>query len=328
MGNSVVILAAFVLDAIVGEFTKLPHPVQGFGLLVDAFGKVFNRAGAGVMVKRLGGVLMVVTVAGAGYLLPYMVIKETYRYAPVWAGHAVTLLFAYTALSMRGLADSAKRVMVPLGTGDRDGARKFLSMIVGRDTGGLDGEGISRAAVETVAENSSDGVVAPVFFMALGGVPLALMYKAVNTMDSMVGYRDERYLEFGWAAAMLDDVLNFIPARITALYMIIAAWILSFREPELYSASGAVDIMFRDRLNHKSPNSGYPESTMAGAIGVRLGGPSIYFGRTVEKPYIGDERRPAGADCIGHAVKLLYLTGALAALDLAFLAYVIDIIGG
>jgi len=328
MNNGILVIAAFVLDAFVGEFRSIPHPVQGFGVIIGLFNRVFNREGNSPAIKTAAGFFMAVIVACSGYLVPYLLIRYAYAYLPAWAGFALTLLLAYTTLSVKGLADSAREVIRPLLEGDMESARRALSMIVGRDTGSLDERGVTRGAVETVAENASDGVVAPLFYMAIGGVPLAMMYKAVNTMDSMVGYKDEKYRDFGRYPALIDDIANFIPARITSLYMILAAWVLSFFRPGAYSASGSIDILFRDRLNHKSPNSGYPEAAMAGALGVRLGGPSEYFGMVVDKPFIGDETSELTSEKVRDAVRLLYVTGAAAALDLAVFGYIISAIGG
>jgi len=200
----------------------------------------------------------------------------------------------------------------PLKDGDIHAARGALSMVVGRDTAGLDSKDVARGAVETVAENTSDGVVAPLFYMALGGVPLAMAYKAINTMDSMVGYRTEKYRDFGWAAARLDDLANFIPARLAALFMVASSALLQAAYPDRFSAKRSWTVFLRDGKKHTSPNSGRPEAAAAGSLGVRLGGENSYFGKTSVKPYIGEPLRELGPDAITDCVRLMYATSALA----------------
>jgi adenosylcobinamide-phosphate synthase len=193
------------------------------------------------------------------------------------------------------------KVYEALKTGDIEGARKAVSMIVGRDTDALDESGITKAAVETVAENFSDGVSAPMIYTAIGGPVLGMAYKAINTMDSMVGYKNNRYMWFGTAAAKLDDAVNYIPSRISALFLIAACALAG----KGYDAAEAMRIWKRDRLKHKSPNSAQTESACAGALGVRLAGPNYYFGKLVEKPYIGDETRPVEFEDIKRSNRLM-----------------------
>lgn len=218
-------------------------------------------------------------------------------------GIVLFIYLASTTLALRGLISSARLVMKAVERNDLTGARKNLAMIVGRDTEKLDKKAVLRATIETVAENLSDGVIAPLFYLLIGGLPLAFAYKAINTLDSMVGYKNERYLRIGWASARLDDLANYIPARITGLAIVAACFLyrLARREanaskvntasrlsPALSAAADSFKIMRRDGRNHTSPNSGVPEAAMAGGIGVRLGGPSTYGGEVVEKPYIGN----------------------------------------
>ena len=205
----------------------------------------------------------------------------------------------YYLLAARSLRTESMKVYGELKKNDLQGARRAVSMIVGRDTKTLDREGVTKAAVETVAENASDGVIAPLFYTALGGPVLGFLYKAVNTMDSMVGYKNEKYLYFGRAAARLDDLANFIPARISALFMIGAAFLLGMNGRQ------AVKTYRRDRYKHKSPNSAHTEAVCAGALGIRLAGPASYFGKMVEKPYIGDALRPVEDEDIVRANRLL-----------------------
>ena len=206
---------------------------------------------------------------------------------------------------MHAFADAAVEGEVGFEAGDLPGARKAVSMIVGRDTDALDEQGVAKAAVETVAENVSDGVIAPLLFMSVGGAPAAAFYKAVNTLDSMVGYKNERYRNVGWASAKLDDVLNFVPARVSGALMCAAAQLTGL------DAAGAWRVFKRDRRNHTSPNSAHTEAACAGALGVQLGGGHHYFGEYVEKPTIGDEKRSVEAEDIKRANKLMYATAGL-----------------
>jgi adenosylcobinamide-phosphate synthase len=230
---------------------------------------------------------------------------------PPWGGVAVLAYFLYSGLATRSLHLESLKVEAALVRGDLDGARASLSMIVGRETSHLSLEDMRRAVIETVAENLADGVVAPMFYTLLLGLPGLFIYKAANTMDSMVGYKNYWYAQFGKVAARADDVLNFIPARLTALLMIPTAAALGL------DWRGAWRILRRDRGKAASPNAGCPEAAMAGALGVRLGGPSIYFGRLVEKPFIGEPGQPLDQERYCQAVRLLYGTSlAMAALTL------------
>jgi adenosylcobinamide-phosphate synthase len=241
-------------------------------------------------------------------------------------GKAVLIYLAGTTIALRELVASAKRVIASVEAGILTDARKHLSMIVGRDTEGLSDEGVLRATVETLAENLSDGVIAPVFYLVLGGLPLAIAYKAINTLDSMIGYKNEKYIRFGWAAAKLDDVANYIPARITGVLIIVSAYLLgvmsSGRSKAVSSFSGldSFTIMLRDGRKHTSPNSGMPEAAVAGALGIRLGGPSTYGGRLFEKPFIGDENN---GDYLSSAHKTITLIGTASALSAAVAAIVL-----
>ena len=228
-----------------------------------------------------------------------------YRLHPA-AGFALETLWCWQALALRGLADESGKVYAQLAKGDLPAARRAVSRIVGRDTAALTAEGVTKAAVETVAENFSDGVAAPLFYLLIGGAPLGLAYKAVNTMDSMVGYKNKTYLHFGRAAARLDDAANFLPSRLAALLWIGAAGLAGF------DGRGAWRIWRRDRFCHASPNSAQTESACAGALGVRLAGPAFYFGEYYDKPTIGDGSRPVEPADILRANRMLYLAGFLA----------------
>ena len=222
------------------------------------------------------------------------------------AGFALETLWCWQALALKGLAAESGRVQAELERGDLPAARKAVARIVGRDTEALPAEGVAKAAVETVAENFSDGVAAPLFYLLIGGAPLALAYKAVNTMDSMVGYKNDRYLYFGRAAARLDDAANYLPSRLAALCWIGGAFLTG------QDGRGAWRIWRRDRRNHASPNSAQTESACAGALGVQLAGPASYFGKRVDKPAIGDPGRPVEPEDIARANRTLYAAGGLA----------------
>ena len=314
------IVIAFLTDLAIGDPKGVPHPVKVIGMAASWLERPLMLASRGPASKLVtGGVMaaaVVATVFAASYLLIHFV---TLRYG--WLpGTALQIALAYTTISARGLADAAREVLIPLSGGDLEGARRAVSMVVGRDTATLDEAGVARAAVETVSENASDGVVAPLLYMAIGGAPLALAYKAVNTLDSMFGYKNERYAQFGYVPAKLDDLANLVPARLTALLMVAAAWLLSVSGAKRFSPGGAWRVLLRDRRNHSSPNSGYPESAAAGALGVRLGGESSYFGVKAAKPYIGEPLEPLSAGKIADSVRLMYTTAFLATALSAMLA--------
>jgi adenosylcobinamide-phosphate synthase len=250
-----------------------------------------------------GGVLLLVSVIGSTYLLAFLLLKGSYTLSP-YLGFAVAIWLSYTCLAARSLHVESRLVADRLINGDLEGARHFLSRIVGRDTDDLTEPEIWRALVETVSENTSDGVIAPLFYLMLGGPALGLAYKAVNTLDSMVGYRNERYLLFGRASARFDDLANWLPARLTGLLMVAVAPLVGL------SGKDAFRMMLRDGRNHSSPNSGVPEAATAGALGVRVGGTNRYFGRPVEKPTIGDPRRDLSIESYRGAIRLMY--GAMA----------------
>jgi adenosylcobinamide-phosphate synthase len=235
---------------------------------------------------------------------PLAILFCVYRVHPV-AGFIVESFLCYQIMAVRDLKVESMKVYNYLKRDDLAGARWAVSRIVGRDTENLDADGVARAAVETIGENTADGVIAPLFYLALGGAVLGCFYKAVNTMDSMVGYKNEKYLRFGRTAARLDDVLNFLPSRLCALLLIAASALLRL------DAANAARIWRRDRRNHESPNSAQSEAACAGALRIRLGGPAFYEGRLEEKPYIGDALRPIEAEDIARANRLLYVTAAL-----------------
>ncbi|UTG92305.1 adenosylcobinamide-phosphate synthase CbiB [Geobacter sulfurreducens] len=293
---ALLVFAALVLDWLLGDPRWLPHPVVAVGRLVTALERQLRRL---VTNERAAGVILLVLTVGITGGTAWLLVLGAGLVHPV-AGFAVEALLGWTCLAARSLHGESRLVADALAAGDLAEARFFLSRIVGRDTAELTEPEIWRGVVETVAENTSDGVIAPLFWFMIGGAPLALAYKAVNTLDSMVGYKNERYLHFGWASARFDDLANLLPARITGLLMVLVAPLAGLSGP------GAWRIMRRDRRNHSSPNAGIPEAAAAGALGVRLGGMNVYFGRPVAKPTIGDPLNPLDRTAWRGAVRLMY----------------------
>jgi adenosylcobinamide-phosphate synthase len=288
MIGAVDLFFAFSLDLAIGDPRWLPHPVRGIGRAISSMERVLRDNLKGPSGERLGGIILTASIVVPVFILAFFITFMA-RILPGTIGSVFgTIILVYlisTTIAVRELIASCRLVIQTLDSGNIAEARQHLSMIVGRDTDDLSEEGILRATIETLAENLSDGVVAPVFYFVIGGLPLAMAYKAVNTLDSMVGYKNERYIVFGRASAKLDDIANYIPARITGLFIVIASLLVcrSFSSPR-----HSMLTMLRDGRNHTSPNSGVPEAAMAGALGVRLGGPSSYGGIIVEKPFIGD----------------------------------------
>ena len=300
------VLGGFVLDCLLGDPAWLPHPVVYMGKAISALEKRLRaRLPKTPQGELLGGAIVAFCLPVGTFLLTSLVCLGAARISP-WLGLAVQMFWCGQALAAKGLAQESTNVYRELVKPDLPAARRAVSRIVGRDTQDLTLEGVTRAAVETVAENASDGVIAPLLYMLLGGAPLALTYKAINTMDSMVGYKNEKYLYFGRAAAKLDDVANYIPSRLAALLWIMAA---AFTRND---AKGAWRIWRRDRRNHASPNSAQTESACAGALNVQLAGPAYYFGEYYPKPTIGDQLRPIEPEDILRADRMMYVASGFA----------------
>jgi len=293
--STATLLAGFLLDLLLGDPQTWPHLVRGLGALIAALEQALYALGN----KRRAGALLVICVSLVSLALPALGLYLAFRLSP-WLYLALETLLCWQLLAVKSLKQESGKVWVALQNNDLPKARAHLAMIVGRDTAALDAAAVARAAVETVAENTSDGVAAPLFYLALGGFPLACWYKAVNTMDSIIGYRNERYLDFGRSAAKLDDALNYLPSRLCALLMIFAARLCRL------DAVNARRVWQRDRRKHASPNAGQTEAVMAGALRLRLGGDASYFGRLHERPYLGDDLRPVEPEDIISAQKLLY----------------------
>ncbi len=301
IGHWTVLLPAILLDLILGDPHWMPHPVRWMGAMIAGLENVLR----GLLPKtpvgeRLGGVLMALLVGGAFCGGSALLLWALALISP-WLAWGVEVWLTYQLLAARALERESMAVYPCLVSGDLPAARTAVSRIVGRDTQSLDEAGVAKAAVETVAENTCDGVVAPLIFLWLGGLPLGMLYKAVSTMDSMVGYRNARYQFFGWAGARLDDLFNLIPARLAGLSMCLAAAVLPG-----YSGRGALRVFLRDRKQHKSPNSAHTEAACAGALGIQLAGDASYGGKLVKKPTLGDQLRPVEPQDIPRACRLMY----------------------
>ncbi|MBR5091115.1 MAG: cobalamin biosynthesis protein CobD, partial [Ruminiclostridium sp.] len=295
------LVIGFLLDALIGDPYTLPHPIRLIGRLISALERLVR---AHFKSLTAGGAFLAVTVLLLSAGTAFGVVFLCYR-LNVWLGVTAESVLCYYMIAARCLRDESMKVYSAVAGDDTEKARKAVSMIVGRDTEVLDRDGIIRAAVETVAENSSDGVTAPIMYMALFGAVGGVFYKAANTMDSMIGYKNEKYEKLGKLAAKLDDVLNFLPSRLTALTMILSAFLLG------QDGKNAWRIWRRDRRKHASPNSAQTESVCAGALDVRLAGDAWYFGELHKKPYIGDDIRPIENEDIRRANRLMYLTSVI-----------------
>lgn len=306
-------IAGFVLDLLIGDPHFIPHPVRLIGSLISSLDKRLNcDAGYNSSEKKLNlikykrGMLLAFTVIFATFAMSVIIIVAAYS-INLYAGVIAEAVMTWQILATKCLRVESMRVYDALRTDGVDAGRRAVSMIVGRDTSVLDAAGVTRAAVETIAENTSDGVIAPMLYTAIGGPVLGFVYKAVNTMDSMLGYKNDKYMYFGRFAARLDDVVNFIPARISA-YLMIAAAFIGGRH---FDGKNAYHIFKRDRFNHASPNSAQTESVCAGALRVQLAGDAVYFGKLVKKKHIGDGLREIEYEDIKRANRLMYITAFL-----------------
>lgn len=294
-------LLAFALDMAVGDPRWLPHPVRGIGLLAAGLEKLIRRL---IAWQRFAGIVTVVLVIGLTGAAGWAAV----RYLGMWhaaAGDVAAVLIIYWAIAPRDLAAHAMRVYRSLRTGDIETARQKVAMLVGRDVKDLDEREVSRAAVESVAESAIDGVTAPLFWAVVAGPAGAIAYRAANTLDSMFGHKDEKYLRFGWASARLDDLANLIPARLTGLFVALAA-LLAGQRPW-----NCLKILARDRRKHESPNSAFGEAAFAGALGVRLGGRNYYDGAPIDRPFIGEPIVELSPTHIVKAVAIMLLTAGL-----------------
>ncbi len=287
------IAIGFALDLLLGDPHWFYHPIRLVGKLISGLEKFLYK----LTNKILGGMILLVLVTGIVYSSGYFLC----RYVPL-----MEIILIYFVLATRSLGSEAFKIYRALNKNDLKAARQQISLLVSRDTGKMSKEDIARAAIETAAENIVDAIIAPLFYLFIGGAPLALAYKAVNTLDSMVGYKNKRYQKFGWASARLDDLLNFIPARITGFVLIPLAMFL-YRKKFL----NTLRIVWRDRLKHPSPNSAHSEAAVAGGLGIRLGGPAVYFGKRKKRLFIGDESRKIEIADIKRTIWIMYITAGL-----------------
>lgn len=298
---SITLISAYLLDIILGDPQRFPHPVRLIGRFIVFLENLFWRANSSPLSQKISGILLALIVVGSTFMATTFLIY--------WAGYfsqaasfILSIFMGYFTLATRDLHVETRRVLKALEAGDLARARQELSFLVGRDTAHLREPEVIRALVETIAENLSDGVIAPLFYLGLGGPPWAMTYKAINTLDSMVGYKKERFRHMGWASARLDDAANFIPARLSGGLVVISAFLLGkpWRD--------SLEILRRDCRQHQSPNSAWPEAATAGALGVQLGGLNYYGGQPSPKPFIGNRKKDLDLGDVRDAWKILYLS--------------------
>lgn len=303
------LIYSYIADLALGDPEWFPHPVRWIGKLIGSLEDRLRKYGGN---ERLKGMVLTFVVVGIASSFAYLFIEFSKKLNPL-LGNLAWIYLGYTTLSIRDLRVKAKAVLKEMEEGSIAEARGELSSIVGRDTKDLDKDKIIKAAVESIAENTNDGIVAPLFYLILGGPVMAIAYKSINTLDSMVGYKNERYLHLGWFSARLDDIANFIPARISGFLISVSALIggKGFKE--------SFKTMLRDGRKHPSLNSGVSEAAMAGALGIKLGGPSVYQGKLSKKPYIGEDKNPARPLLINEALTISFITSLLMVLSGALL---------
>ncbi|MGL4913095.1 MAG: adenosylcobinamide-phosphate synthase CbiB [Romboutsia sp.] len=298
--NILSIYIGYIVDLIVGDPYSFPHPVRYIGKLIKITERNIRKISKNDKELKIGGFFLWIITVGVTYLVTYGIVKLS-SFNDIMYILANSFII-YTTLATKCLKDEAVKIYEVLKTGDLEKSRVQLSYIVGRDTTNLSKAEIIRATVETVAENTVDGIIAPMFYAFIGGAPLAMAYKAINTLDSIVGYKNDKYIDLGFASAKIDDIANYVPARISVMLMTIGSLILGYDYKRCFKVS------IRDRKNHKSPNCAYPEGAVAGALGVQLGGTNIYFGKAVYKPTIGDKSREIEKDDIVRTNKIMYAT--------------------
>ena len=302
---SLIAMAAFFLDTVLGDPQTRWHPVAVLGRLIAFLEKLLYPLRGSDAQKFAMGSLLTLLVLCISYAFADGLLLAARQLPVAWGAEVVSVILLYFCISPRMLAKAGQDIYALLVKGDIAAAREHVGYIVGRDTAELDEADAARAAIETVAENTVDGVIAPLFFFALGGAPLAVLYRAANTMDSMLGYKNERYLYFGRMAARVDDVLNFVPARMTGILFVMAAFLLG------YDGRNALNILVRDAVGHPSPNGGHAEAPVAGALHIRLGGVNYYFGERHFRAYMGDAHMEITAKHILGAIRLMYTVTVL-----------------
>ena len=295
------IAIAFVLDILVGDPRWLPHPIRMIGKCIEYLEVILRKA---FVSERMAGIFLTGIIVLGSYLITFKIISFFYGLGTLW-GIAASIITIFYSLSIRDLLNETKGVLKALKSGDLPKARSNLSKIVGRDTHNLSEKQVVTGCIETSAESSVDGIIAPLFYAFIGGPALAMAYKAVNTLDSMVGYKNEKYNNFGWASARLDDIANFIPARIAAIILPISSFICGA------DFSNSIRIVNRDGQKHPSPNSGIPEAAIAGALKISLGGPSVYDGIPSDKPFIGDPINNIDFDDISNTTRIVMVSAII-----------------
>lgn len=298
--NVLSIYTGYILDLVIGDPYSFPHPVRYIGKLIKIIEKNIRKIARTPKALKISGFILWALTVGITYLITYLVVELSgFNQVVYFIANSIII---YTTLATKCLKDEAIKIYNVLKTGDLEKSRIQLSYIVGRDTANLTKPEIIRATVETVAENTVDGIIAPMFYAFIGGAPLAMAYKAINTLDSTVGYKNDKYMDLGFTSAKIDDIANYIPARISVILMTIGSLILG------YDYKKSFKISIRDRKNHKSPNCAFSEGAVAGALGVQLGGTNIYFGKEVYKPTIGDKNREIQTDDIVKTNRIMYAT--------------------
>lgn len=301
--NILSIYIGYIADLIFGDPYSFPHPVIYIGKLIKLVESNIRKVCKSDKALKIGGFVLWFITVGLTYLITYLIVRLSSFNVVVFI--IVNSFIIYTTLATKCLKDEAVKIYKLLKSKDIEKSRMQVSYIVGRDTANLNESEIIRATIETVAENTVDGIISPMLYAFIGGAPLAMAYKAINTLDSMVGYKNDKYINLGFASAKIDDIANYIPARISVLLMTIGSLILS------YDYKNCFKIAIRDRKNHKSPNCPYSEGAVAGALGIQLGGTNIYFGKSVYKPTIGDKLREVEIDDIARANKIMYASSAI-----------------
>ncbi|AOT72379.1 adenosylcobinamide-phosphate synthase CbiB [Geosporobacter ferrireducens] len=312
------IFIGYICDLVFGDPYWLPHPIRFIGNGISSTERKLRKFFKGATQEKIGGILLFVAVVSSSYLLTFLLLWFAQKLHPTIRFIVETFLI-FQILATKSLDIESRKVYTQLKHGNILEARKYLSYIVGRDTTHLDEKEIVRGAVETVAENISDGIIGPLMYIFIGGAPLGMAYKAVNTLDSMVGYKNEKYLHFGWASAKLDDLANIIPARLTAFFIVISAGLLR------YDWLNSFKILKRDRRNHKSPNSGYPEAAVAGALNIQIGGTNSYFGQMMEKPTIGDKLKELDKEDLLRTIRIMYGASAIGVLFFSIIRWMANI---
>lgn len=306
---------AYLLDLLVGDPRWIPHPVVLIGKAIEIMEKLSQWISGNPAILKFMGFVTVIIIAGGSWCLTWFVMRWAFNFN-FWAGTVLSIWLISTTIAARGLSGAAGEIYSLLQNNNLDAARRKVGLIVGRDTGNMEPGDVIRATVETVSENIVDGIVAPVFYALLGGAPLAIAYRAVNTLDSMLGYKNERYINFGMASARFDDLINYIPARLTGIFLLAASRVLGMRTREAYEA------VLRDASGHPSPNSGIPESAVAGALGVRLGGLNYYNGCASFRAYMGKDLMPLEPFHIRQAIRLMYTASSIAVLTGYYLSFI------